>query len=46
MSAFTVDRLRQVMRQCGADDTVDLSSDFLDLQFSDLGCDSLAVLQG
>jgi act minimal PKS acyl carrier protein len=45
MSAFKLDRLRDVMRECGVDDGVDLEDDILDLEFTSLGYDSLAVLQ-
>jgi minimal PKS acyl carrier protein len=45
MSAFKLDRLREVMRECGVDDSVDLETDILDRPFADLGYDSLAVLQ-
>ena len=40
MSAFPIDRLREVMRECGVDDAVDLDGDILDLEFAQLGYDS------
>ena len=46
MSTFTVDDLRRVMRSAvGVDDTVDLDGDILDVEFTELGYDSLAVLE-
>lgn len=43
---FTEDDLRRVIRATvGVDDSVDLDGDILDLPFTDLGYDSLAVLE-
>jgi minimal PKS acyl carrier protein len=45
-TSFSLDDLRVVMRtSAGVDDSVDLSSDIGDITFTDLGYDSLAVLQ-
>ncbi|MFI0787251.1 acyl carrier protein [Streptomyces lydicus] len=46
MSGYTLDDLRVVMRESvGVDESVDLSADIADVTFSDLGYDSLAVLE-
>lgn len=46
MREFTVDDLTRIMRATvGVDDSVDLDADILDTQFTDLGYDSLAVLE-
>ncbi|MFI2184025.1 acyl carrier protein [Streptomyces sioyaensis] len=46
MSGYTLDELRVVMRESvGVDESVDLSGDITDVTFSDLGYDSLAVLE-
>lgn len=47
MSAeFTLAELINMLRECaGEDETVDLKGDVLDVTFTDLGYDSLAVLQ-
>ncbi|TDB80626.1 MULTISPECIES: acyl carrier protein [unclassified Micromonospora] len=42
----TLDDLRRVLRECaGADEQVDLDGDILDTEFSNLGYDSLAMLE-
>ncbi|ACZ87056.1 acyl carrier protein [Streptosporangium roseum] len=44
--SFTLDDLKEVMRACaGVTDSVDLDSDIADITFTDLGYDSLAVLE-
>jgi len=46
MPTFTLDDLRQIMRACaGVDESVDLDGDIDDVAFTDLGYDSLAVLE-
>jgi act minimal PKS acyl carrier protein len=46
MSEFTVDDLRRIMRSTvGVDEDVDLDADILDTPFSELGYDSLALLE-
>jgi act minimal PKS acyl carrier protein len=46
MDALTLDQLRGIMRDCiGADEEVDLDGDIADRQFTELGYDSLAVLE-
>jgi minimal PKS acyl carrier protein len=46
MSEFTLTDLTTLLRECaGADESVDLDGDVLDVTFTDLGYDSLAVLQ-
>jgi minimal PKS acyl carrier protein len=43
---FTLDDLRTVMREsAGVDESVDLDGEIEDVPFSDLGYDSLAVLE-
>jgi minimal PKS acyl carrier protein len=43
---FTLDDLRQIMRvSVGVDDGVDIDGDISDVNFDDLGYDSLAVLE-
>jgi act minimal PKS acyl carrier protein len=44
--ALTLDDLRRILRECaGETDTVDLDSDILDVEFEQLGYDSLALLE-
>ncbi|MET8833205.1 acyl carrier protein [Micromonospora sp. NPDC004540] len=46
MNEITLDDLRRVMAACaGADDSVDLDGDIIDVRFEDLGYDSLAVME-
>ncbi|WP_026361527.1 acyl carrier protein [Amycolatopsis nigrescens] len=46
MAEFTTDDLRRIIRATvGVDDSVDLDGDILDVPFTDLGYDSLAVLE-
>ncbi|MEV6948442.1 acyl carrier protein [Streptomyces sp. NPDC051172] len=46
MSRLTLDGLRSILLECaGADESVDLDRDILDMEFADLGYDSLAVLE-
>ncbi|MDW4905905.1 phosphopantetheine-binding protein [Streptomyces sp. ADMS] len=46
MQDFTLDDLRRVMRAAvGVDDSVDLDSDIAATEFTDLGYDSLALLE-
>ncbi|CAM3691010.1 acyl carrier protein [Kibdelosporangium persicum] len=46
MSEFTLDDLREIMRaSTGVDEGVDLDGDIADVEFDDLGYDSLAVLE-
>ncbi|GII78901.1 actinorhodin polyketide synthase acyl carrier protein [Sphaerisporangium rufum] len=46
MTTFTLDDMRQIMTGCaGVPDSVDLTGDIGDLTFTDLGYDSLAVLE-
>lgn len=43
---FTLDDLRELMQSCaGVEDDIDLSSEIDDLEFEELGYDSLAVLE-
>jgi act minimal PKS acyl carrier protein len=43
---LTIDQLKSILREAiGDDDSIDLSGDILDVSLSDLGCDSLAVLE-
>ncbi|MFD0206397.1 MULTISPECIES: acyl carrier protein [Saccharothrix] len=43
---ITLDDLRRILRQsAGADEGVDLDGDILDLEFADLGYDSLALME-
>ncbi|EIV96255.1 acyl carrier protein [Frankia sp. QA3] len=44
--SFTVSDLTRLMREvAGEDENVDLDGDILDLDFADLGYDSLAILE-
>lgn len=46
MAEFTLDDLKQALRAAaGEDESVDLDGDILDTEFSDLGYDSLAILE-
>ncbi|MDH2427190.1 acyl carrier protein [Sphaerisporangium sp. TRM90804] len=46
MRDFTLDDLRALMRACaGQDESVDLDGDIADRTFTELGYDSLAVLE-
>ena len=46
MSAFTLDDLRELLRTgAGADEHADLDGDIADTGFTELGYDSLAVLE-
>ncbi|WP_327676525.1 acyl carrier protein [Kitasatospora sp. NBC_00458] len=46
MSALTIDDLRTILRDAaGEDEEVDLSGDIADTLFTDLGYDSLALLE-
>lgn len=46
MIEFTADDLRRIIRTTvGTDESVDLDGDILDVAFSDLGYDSLAVME-
>jgi act minimal PKS acyl carrier protein len=43
---MTTDDLRRILADCaGTDETVDLDGDILDLSFTDLGYDSLALME-
>ncbi|HKN55623.1 MAG TPA: acyl carrier protein [Amycolatopsis sp.] len=42
---LTIEDLKQVLRQCGVDESVDLDADILDVEMAELGYDSLAVLE-
>ncbi|WP_410586025.1 acyl carrier protein [Amycolatopsis sp. lyj-23] len=42
---LTFEDLKQVLRTCGTDESVDLDGDILDVELADLGYDSLAVLE-
>lgn len=43
---FTLERLRELMRSCaGVEESVDLDGDIADVEFEELGYDSLAVLE-
>lgn len=44
--AITLDDLKRILREgAGADEGVDLDGDILDLEFADLGYDSLALME-
>ncbi|MFF4797241.1 acyl carrier protein [Streptomyces sp. NPDC001351] len=46
MAEMTLDQLTRLLRECaGEEEGVDLEGDVLDTSFTDLGYDSLAVLQ-
>lgn len=46
MGAFTLEDLRKALRAAaGEDESVDLDGDILQVEFGDLGYDSLAVLE-
>ncbi len=46
MPEFGLDDVRRIIRSCaGVDESVDLDGDVLDVEFDDLGYDSLAVLE-
>jgi act minimal PKS acyl carrier protein len=45
MADLTLDRLRDIMRKFGEDETVDLTGDIMDRPLTALGYDSLALLQ-
>lgn len=46
MTTFTLDDMRQIMGGCaGVPDTVDLTDDIGEVSFTELGYDSLAVLE-
>ncbi|MGH3694673.1 MAG: acyl carrier protein [Pseudonocardiaceae bacterium] len=46
MDKFTLDDLRQIMRSsAGLEEHLDLAGDIEDVEFTDLGYDSLAVLE-
>ncbi|WP_433226651.1 acyl carrier protein [Microtetraspora malaysiensis] len=46
MTTFTLEDLVRIMRECaGEDDAVDLDGDVADVEFEDLGYDSLAVME-
>jgi act minimal PKS acyl carrier protein len=46
MSQFTTEDFKRIVRvTVGVDDSVDLDGDILDTSFSELGYDSLAVLE-
>ena len=46
MPELTIERLRQIMRECaGEDESVSLDGDIYDIAFSDLGYDSLAIME-
>jgi act minimal PKS acyl carrier protein len=46
MSALTLDDLKALMQEAaGADETVDLDGDIADVAFTELGYDSLAMLE-
>jgi act minimal PKS acyl carrier protein len=43
---ITIEHLKRVLREgAGADEDVDLDGDILDVEFEDLGYDSLALLE-
>lgn len=42
---LTLEDLKQVLRTCGTDESVDLDGDILDVDMAELGYDSLAVLE-
>jgi minimal PKS acyl carrier protein len=46
MRLFSTDDLKGIMRKCaGMEDTLDLEGPVLDLSYSEMGYDSLAVLE-
>lgn len=46
MNEFTLNDLREIMRSsAGTDEDVDLNGDILDVEFTEIGYDSLAVLE-
>jgi minimal PKS acyl carrier protein len=46
MPVFTIDDMRRILRQCAGDpDSVDLDSDVHDVQFEEMGYDSLALME-
>jgi act minimal PKS acyl carrier protein len=46
MSTFTIHDLRRILRACaGEEESVDLDADIDDVPFTDLGYDSLALLE-
>ncbi|WP_329580332.1 phosphopantetheine-binding protein [Kitasatospora sp. NBC_01250] len=46
MKEFTLEDVRRIMRSCaGEDDTLNLAGDILDVRFTELGYDSLALLE-
>lgn len=46
MAKFNLDDLRQSLRAAaGEDESIDLNGDILDVEFADLGYDSLAILE-
>ncbi|UGY92999.1 acyl carrier protein [Streptomyces gobiensis] len=46
MSIMTIDDLQRILVQgAGADESIDLSGDIQDVEFEDLGYDSLAMLE-
>lgn len=46
MSLLTLDDLRSILREtAGEDESVDLDGDILDTEFTELGYDSLALLE-
>ncbi len=46
MRELSTDDLRQLLRECaGEDELADLDGDFADTPFTDLGYDSLAVIE-
>ncbi len=46
MEKFTLDNLRETMRSsAGVEENIDLAGDIEDVEFADLGYDSLAVLE-
>ncbi len=46
MQELSIDELKRIMRECaGEGESVDLGGDNLDADFTDLGYDSLAVLE-
>ncbi|GGQ86115.1 acyl carrier protein [Couchioplanes azureus] len=46
MTQLTLDGLRKILLECaGEDEGVDLNGDILDVDFADLGYDSLALLE-
>ena len=46
MTSLTLDRLRNIMRDCaGENESIDLNGDIGEVSFMDLGYDSLALLE-